>query len=114
MGDVTQPFGGNPSLSPRYSNSRSPMTVREFCQRVARARHGVYLSAISDPGNLDDQLKVVINPDTRAEVIYDFKSNYRFGDTPITDAPFTVFGIPVLTDSSVPMGKILLRVEVEA
>jgi hypothetical protein len=120
MERLTPPFGG--TLFPIVPPPDPAPGLTEFVGRAASARHEFFKRAATsfDRKEFERLASFVVHPDHLLRLNYEFKSTVPPGagvyNVPYQrgSAPATVFGIPIKTDASLPVGKIRLRVEVEA
>lgn len=80
------------------------MRLEELAERVYVAAHRRFRFDLQD-------VKVHVNPEEHREVVFEVET--EVGGPAVFGADH-LFGMPVVADPSIPRGKIVLRVEVEA
>jgi hypothetical protein len=109
--DVTQPFGGAPSLSPRYG--RTPMTIEALARRIYHAEmrvmqaHGADIDGCEVVLSPEDYIDIVTadrnEPDAKGQVGYDCQTGQH-----------TFRGHVLRMDNNLKPGDVRLRTEVFA
>jgi hypothetical protein len=110
--DTTQPFGGNPSLSPRYG--KKPMIVDELARRVWQAEHRMMAAGVRDI----ETAEVVLNPEDYLDIVTAFREpqDESWGQMVWNDdtGRHQFRGHPLRMDNDLKQGEVRLRTEVPA
>jgi hypothetical protein len=108
--DTTQPFGGAPSLSPRYG--RTPMTIDALARRVYQAEMRVMQAHGADI----DGCEVVLSPEDYLDIVTATREGNQASwiKCDIRTGRHTFRGHPMRMDNDLASGDVRLRTEVFA
>jgi hypothetical protein len=109
--DTTQPFGGAPSLSPRYG--RTPMTIDALARRVYQAEMRVMQAHGADI----DGCEVVLSPDDYIDIVTAERKDpdqYPQVSFDVASGRYTFRGHIMRMDNNLSNGDVRLRTEVFA